>query len=72
MAEVKNGWINYVQVPLSIVAYLSIIEILLIDVFPTLKMLSFWYLGIISFIIIITVSYYSSKRIKRIRKIDYI
>ncbi len=70
MSEIKNGWVNYVQVPVSMIAYLSIIELLLISVFPGLKNLSFTALGVLSFIFVMGISYYTSKRVKHLRKFD--
>ena len=39
-ADVRRGWLEYVSIPVSMIAYFSIIEYIAISIFPPLRNLS--------------------------------
>lgn len=68
---IKSGWNNFVSFPLSVSANIAVIEILVLEIFPSLKVLPAIPLGALCVGLVFGLCYWLNKRSERIpRKRD--
>ncbi len=66
-SNIRRGWYDYTSIPVTMVAYLSIIEYLVLSLFPPLKnLLSGSALLTASLLIFLAISYWFGSRERRL------